>query len=85
AEFTSQELTSENVETVRDLDAALSSKRLIGYGGLLKEIHQQLQLDDAEEDDLVHVSEDDETANEAFEVMAKWHVGLRNYVVYEQT
>lgn len=76
------EVTEENVETVLDLDKALSYKRLIAYGGLLKQIHKELNLGDAEEGDLVHVDEEsDEVANGAIEVMAYWHVGLKNYVI----
>jgi plasmid rolling circle replication initiator protein Rep len=74
-------VTDENVETVLALDNSLAYKRLIGYGGLLKEIHKELNLGDAENGDLVKISEDDEVANGAFDVIARWHVGLRNYVV----
>lgn len=72
---------SENVETVSVLDKALAHKRLIGYGGLLKEIHKELNLDDPEDGDLVNVSEEDEVANGTFDVIARWHVGLKNYLI----
>ncbi|MFC5603560.1 protein rep [Sporosarcina koreensis] len=76
------EVTPENIQTVKDLDKALAYKRLISYGGLLKEIHKELQLDDSEDGDLIHVDEDaDEVANGAVDVMAYWHVGLNNYVI----
>ncbi|WP_110114966.1 protein rep [Bacillus sp. CGMCC 1.16541] len=74
-------VTDENVETVLALDNALSYKRLIGYGGLLKEIHKELNLGDAEDGDLVNISQDDEIANGTFDVIAKWHIGLKNYVI----
>lgn len=74
-------VTEENVETVLDLDNALAYKRLIGYGGLLKEIHKELNLDDGEDGDLVHVSEDDDIANGIFEVTARWHIGLKKYLI----
>ncbi len=74
-------VTDENVETVLALDDALAYKRLIGYGGLLKEIHKELNLGDAEDGDLVKISEDDEVANGAFDVIARWHIGLKNYVI----
>lgn len=78
-------VTLENVQTVKDLDIALAYKRLISYGGLLKEIHKELKLDDAEDGDLIHVDDDsDEVANGAIEVMAYWHVGLNNYVLLKQ-
>lgn len=74
-------VTSENVETVLALDNALAYKRLIGYGGLLKEIHKELNLGDAENGDLVNVTGEDEVANGTFDVIAKWHIGLKNYVI----
>ena len=75
-------VTPENVQTVKDLDKALAYKRLISYGGLLKEIHKELNLGDAEDGDLIHIDEDsDEVANGAVDVMAYWHVGLNNYVI----
>ncbi|MFJ5966179.1 protein rep [Bacillus sp. NPDC093026] len=76
------EVTDENLETVYYLDDALASRRLIGYGGILKEIHQELNLTDAEDGDLIRIEEDDdEIANDAFEVMAHWHVGIKNYII----
>lgn len=77
------QVTEENVETVKALDTALAYKRLIGYGGLLKEIHKELNLSDAEDGDLVNISEDDEIANGTFDVMARWHIGLKNYVIWK--
>lgn len=76
------EVTEENLDTVYYLDGALASRRLIGYGGILKEIHQELNLTDAEDGDLIRIEEDDdEVANETFEVMAHWHVGIKNYII----
>lgn len=77
-------VTGRNIETVVDLDKALSYKRLISYGGLLKEIHAELNLDDVENGDLIHVNdEQDEIANGAVDVMAFWHIGLNDYVIRE--
>ena len=76
-------VTPEAVETVLTLDNALSHKRLISYGGILKTIHAELNLDNSEDGDLIKVGEDDpdDIANAAFEVMAYWHVGLKQYMV----
>lgn len=75
-------VTESNLDTVYYLDDALSSRRLIGYGGILKEIHKELNLGDAEDGDLVRIDEEnDEVANEAFEVMAYWHPGIKNYII----
>lgn len=76
-------LTADGIETAYTLDNAIAYKRLIGYGGILKEIHKQLKLDDAEDGDLVHVGdEEDQTANAICEVIAYWHVGIKNYVIH---
>lgn len=75
------EVTTENIQTVKDLDKALAYKRLISYGGILKEIHKELNLSDAEDGDLIHIDDSDEIANGATDVMAYWHVGLNNYVI----
>jgi hypothetical protein len=37
----------------------LYRKRLISYGGLLKEIHKELNLDDAEDGDLIHTDDEE--------------------------
>ncbi|WP_428828993.1 MULTISPECIES: protein rep [Bacillus] len=77
------EVTEENLDTVYYLDDALNARRLIGYGGILKEIHKELNLTDAEDGDLIRIEEDDdEVANETFEVMARWHVGIKNYILF---
>ncbi|MEC3813984.1 protein rep [Bacillus altitudinis] len=76
------EVTEENLDTVYYLDDALNARRLIGYGGILKEIHKGLNLTDAEDGDLVRIEEDDDdVANETFEVMAHWHIGINNYII----
>lgn len=72
----------ENVRIVKDLDTALAYKRLISYGGLLKEIHKELNLDDVEDGSIIHFDNDnDEFANGAVDVMAYWHVGLNSHVI----
>lgn len=45
-------------DTVYYLDDALVSRKLIGYGGVLKEIHQELNLTDPEDRDLIRIEED---------------------------
>lgn len=75
-------VSEDNLDPVYWVDDALAAKRLIGYVGLFKAVHRRLNLDDAEGGDLIHVDEDkDEVANGAFEVMAYWNVGLKNYAL----
>lgn len=76
-----KKVTEENLETVETFDSVLADKRLIGYGGLLKEIHKELNLGDAEDGDLINISEDDDISNGAFEVMAKWNMQVNDYVI----
>lgn len=45
------------VETLRVLDGALDRRRFVGLGGIIREIHRQLQLDDIEDGDLLHVND----------------------------
>jgi plasmid rolling circle replication initiator protein Rep len=75
-------LTADGIETAYTLTNAMAYKRLISYGGILKEIHKELKLDDAEDGDLVHVGDEDETANTICEVIAYWHVGIKDYVIH---
>jgi plasmid rolling circle replication initiator protein Rep len=48
--FDDWELT---VDTLKVLDSALENRRFIGLGGVFKDIHKRLQLDDIENGDLV--------------------------------
>lgn len=64
------------------LDDALANRRLVAWGGLLKNIHKKLNLDDEIDGDLINVdndkSEDVESNNQ---VLAFWHTGYQQYVI----
>lgn len=70
-----------NLEIIQDLEIGLHGKRMISYGGLLKKIHQQLKLDD-EDNNLINttddekISEEDEKANS---IIAVWNFEKQNY------
>lgn len=70
-----------NLEIVSDLEHGLFRKRMISYGGLLKEKHKLLNLDDVEEGDLIKTSEEDETpeSEEANSIIAIWNYKKENY------
>ena len=72
-----------NLQIVNDLEEGLHRKRLISYGGLLKEIHKELHLDSAEDGDLVKVNNenDDEKEEEGFTVTAMWNWNRQNYYI----
>lgn len=75
---------NKNIRRVRDLEIGLKKKRMIAYGGLLKQIHKQLNLDDVEDGDLVHVGDDEKEVSEnAFSVVAYWNWERNNYFVRE--
>lgn len=71
-----------SVETVRILDEALDHRRLTGFGGVFKEAHAALHLDDNEDGDLTHV-ETEATPEEEEEqkILAyTWHTGYSQYI-----
>lgn len=61
------------VETLRILDNALEGRRFIGLGGILKELHKQLHLDDPEDGDLVHLDGQDAEQPSAEEIVFFWN------------
>lgn len=73
-------------ECVSVLDKALANRRLIAWGGILKEIHKILNLDDEIDGDLVNIDDDDVSVPDSetiTEISAVWHVGYQEYVIYD--
>ncbi|WP_336664033.1 protein rep, partial [Kurthia gibsonii] len=70
-----------DLEVVKDLEEGLYRKRMVAYGGLLKEIHKELNLDDIEEGDLVRVDDESEDDEKAYSVVAQWNWKLKNYYI----
>jgi len=70
-------------KTVIELDTALHHRRLIAFGGILKDEHKRLNLDDLnnEKIDLIHV-DDDSVSGEVNYILEnyKWNIGYSNYV-----
>ncbi|KRL42511.1 Plasmid rolling circle replication initiator protein REP and truncated derivatives [Paucidesulfovibrio gracilis DSM 16080] len=74
-----------NLVVIKNLEYALAGTRQISYGGLLKQIKQDLQLEDVENGDLVHVGDEDYTKEQmeaAEEVVAKWDFNKQNYFIW---
>lgn len=82
-------------EVVFTLDTALSSRRLIAYGGLLKEVFEEERdkekLQDTEDDnvDLIHVDEDSTCTctvckSNMLEELYSWIPGANNYLKKEK-
>lgn len=74
-----------NLAVIKDLEFALAGTRQISYGGLLKQIKQDLKLEDVENGDLIHVGDEEYSKEEmeaAEEVVAKWDFNKQNYFVW---
>lgn len=71
-----------NLQIVSDLEEGLYRKRLISYGGLLRQIHKELNLDDVEDGDLVHVDDEEkEVSEQAYSIIAVWNWNRENYFI----
>ncbi|MFP4922307.1 protein rep, partial [Staphylococcus coagulans] len=71
-----------NQEIVNDLELGLYRKRMLSYGGLLKQKHKILNLDDAEDGNLINTSDEDKVMDEeekARSITAIWNFEKQNY------
>ncbi|WP_256092617.1 protein rep, partial [Staphylococcus equorum] len=71
-----------NQEIVNDLEKGLYRKRMLSYGGLLKQKHKILNLDDAEDGNLINTSDEDKITDEeekAHSITAIWNFEKQNY------
>nr|WP_012477825.1 protein rep [Weissella cibaria]ABW76629.1 replication protein [Weissella cibaria] len=76
----------QNLSVIKDLEYALAGTRQISYGGLLKQVKQDLQLEDVENGNLIHVGDEDYTKEElesAEEIVVKWDFNKQNYFVWQ--
>jgi len=77
-----ENLTDNVIET---LDKALAYRRLVAYGGRLKEVHKELNLDDPVDGDLVNAEIEDEVRFDDFMILnVRWNVGLQNYFIDDE-
>lgn len=71
-------------EIVLTLDSALANRRLMGYGGVFKQKHKELNLKDID-DDLVHTEVDSKQNILNYEIECyRWDIKLKNYVRYKK-
>ena len=69
-------------DTVKILDHALTRRRLVAFGGVMKDWHHRLNLDDEIDGDLLHVDDDvSELGEKIGEVCAFWHAGYQQYII----
>lgn len=68
---------------VSTLSSSLKNRRLVEFGGIFKEIHQQLQLDDCENGDLIHINDDEIRSDVAYMIYKyHWNAGINEYELY---
>jgi len=73
------------VATVALLDKAMDNRRFISFGGIFKEIHKRLHLDDTEDGDLLHVETEKETAAVDMDTITfAWVTGYNQYLRSEE-
>lgn len=69
------------IDTVRALDKILNKRRFIGYGGIFKDWHKRLNLDDEENGDLIHVEAEEQPAIELDPIIVyTWRTGYSQYI-----
>ena len=71
-------------EAVFYFDKGLAHRRLVAYGGMFKDIHKQLNLDDPIDGNLQDINGDEKMREDIAWVIKKykWHYGLNNYFSY---
>lgn len=68
-------------EVVKTLDFSLHRKRLTSFGFIFKEVHRKLNLDDAEDGDLINTDNDENLRSDLTSVILRyqWNIGIKNY------
>lgn len=78
----SEKLTeNQKLQLTEDLYKGLYRKRQIAYGGILKTIKKQLELDDVENGDLINVSSENDNSTEGKQIIAQWDFRRQNYFI----
>lgn len=75
------EFNLENAQVVDDLYNGLYRKRQLGFGGLFKTIKKELALDDVENGDLIHTSDNQDDLSQGTKIVAYWNATKQNYFV----
>jgi plasmid rolling circle replication initiator protein Rep len=69
------------IETVRLLDVALEKRRFVAFGGVMREAHKALNLDNEEDGDLIHVDDEGVDTKEPDEILETyvWNSGYNQF------
>ena len=71
-------------KTVAILTKAIVRRRLVAFGGVFKEVHKKLNLDDIEDGDLVNTDSDDLREDVGYyREIVMWNFGYSNYYINE--
>lgn len=72
------------VETTAVLDKAMQKRRLSAFGGVFKQAHHELNLDDAEDGDLVKIESErpERETEEGKSIFYAFHTGYGDYFEY---
>lgn len=69
------------VETVAVLDKAFNHRRFSAFGGVMKQWHKKLNLDNPEDGDLVHTGDEPDDVGDSKHVVSYvWFTGYRQYI-----
>lgn len=71
----------EMLQVTYDLYHGLKRKRLLSFGGIFKEIKNELGLDDVEDGDLINVN-DEKESSQGEEIIAYWCWERANYFIF---
>lgn len=66
---------------VETLDLALARRRLVAFGGVMKDWHKALNLDDEIDGDLTHVDDEETLGEYTGDILAFWHTGYQQYII----
>lgn len=73
-------------DTVSTLNFALKNRRLAEFGGIFKDVHIQLHLDDCEDGDLINVNGEDLRPDVSYMIYRyRWNAGVSNYELYAKS
>jgi plasmid rolling circle replication initiator protein Rep len=71
-------------KTVEILDSALTGRRLVAFGGVLRDLHKKLNLDDVLDGDLIN-TDNDELREDIDYIIERyrWNIGYKQYIRFE--
>lgn len=66
------------------MDSALHKRRLVAYGGHLRDVHKLLNLDDPVDGDLINTDNNDIREDlDGVTLCYRWNIGVGNYVLFK--